>query len=70
MTTTITAKLGKKTFRIDIVDRKVSAVDASGTVYLADGMASDDGCADVVMYRHGLHPVGRLIVDKDRAYFA
>ena len=69
--TTTTARLGKKTLTITVdSSRKVSAVDARGVVYIGDGMAASDGCADVELYLFGVERVGRLIVDKDRAYFA
>ena len=49
---TTTARLGKKTLTITVdSNRKVSAVDARGNVYLGDGMAASDGCADVNLYR-------------------
>jgi len=73
---TTTARLGKKTLTITVdSSRKVSAVDARGGIYIGDGMAASDGCADVELYwygapRVGIQRVGRLIVDKDRAYFA
>ena len=67
---TTTTRLGKKTLTITVANDKVSAVDARGNVYLADGKPASDGCADVNLYRFGVELVGRLIVDKDRAYFA
>lgn len=67
---TLTARPARKTLTITIeASGKITAVDARGAVYLADGTASAQG-ADVGLYLNGITLVGRLVVDNARAFFA